>query len=137
MCIKPFFSGATNPISPPTSENRFTEVRFSLRVGGLLKILTSTDGSSFFYRQVSTDITDLDAWLPDGGFNFVRYNASNSPEGGGLALIYKYNDSNKLQIFISMGSYNGKVGNIYYRAWHDSNGFSKWKKVTSTDFNIG
>ena len=106
-------------------------------MGGLLKILTSTDGSSFFYRRESTDITDLDAWLPDGGFNFVRYNASNSPEGGGLALIYKYNDSNKLQIFISMGSYKGTVGNIYYRVWHDSHGFSKWKKVTSTDFNIG
>ena len=105
-------------------------------MGGLLKILTSTDGSSFFYRQVSTDITDLDAWLPDGGFNFVRYNASTSPEGGGLALIYKYNNSNKLQIFISMGGYSGRVGNIYYRAWHDSNGFSKLKKVTSTDFNI-
>lgn len=106
-------------------------------MGGLLKILTSTDGSSFFYRRESTDITDLDVWLPDGGFNFVRHNASTSPEGGGLALIYKYNNANKLQIFISMGSYNGRVGSIYYRAWHESNGFSKWKKVTSTDFNIG
>lgn len=105
-------------------------------MGGLFKILTSTDSSSFFYRQTSTDIADLDAWLPDGGFNFVRYNAGNSPEGGGLALIYKYNNSNKLQIFISMGSYNGGVGSIYYRAWHDSQGFSKWKKVTATEISI-
>lgn len=116
---------------------RISKADLASVVGGLLKILTSTDGSSFFYRRESTDITDLDVWLPDGGFNFVRHNASTSPEGGGLALIYKYNKANKLQIFISMGSYNGRVGSIYYRAWHESYGFSKWKKVTSTDFNIG
>ena len=34
--IKPLFSELETPISPPTSENRFTNVRLSVRVGGLL-----------------------------------------------------------------------------------------------------
>ena len=35
----PSFSTVTVPISPPTRENRFTEVRFSLRVGGLIGVV--------------------------------------------------------------------------------------------------
>lgn len=104
-------------------------------MGGLLKISKSLTSSNFF-QIIGSPIQDLNTWLPNGGWQIVSYGAQNSPEGAGIVILYSYNDSNKLQIFFSMSNLNGGVGSVYYRAWHNSNGFSKWKKVTATEMSI-
>lgn len=54
--IKPLFSELETPISPPTSENRFTNVRLSVRVGGLLEI---NDSWFRLRRVIGTTEEDL------------------------------------------------------------------------------
>ena len=59
--IKPLFSELETPISPPTSENRFTNVRLSVRVGGLIGPASALkDGllSHILYQNLFSSKTD-------------------------------------------------------------------------------
>ena len=66
------------PNSPPTSENRFTNVRLSVRVGGLI-------GANFIERN---DITDANTEFT----GYCRlHSGTNAPDGGQGILISIFN----------------------------------------------
>ena len=121
--IKPLFSELETPISPPTSENRFTNVRLSVRVGGLLSCVR--------YSYVTRKET-LDEGLTSTSNRLVMfvssYLQSITPTANyiaGLAIRF-YNIETERQFAFDY------AGNIYTRMKNLPNGdWTNWERKTT------
>ena len=121
--IKPLFSELETPISPPTSENRFTNVRLSVRVGGLLSCVR--------YSYVTRKET-LDEGLTSTSNRLVMfvssYLQSITPTANyiaGLAIRF-YNIETERQFAFDY------AGNIYTRMKNLPDGeWTNWERKTT------
>ena len=104
------FSTNEIPISPPTSENRFTNVRLSVRVGGLMSF-------PFEYRgRIKLDANRI----TDSGFYYADGQSSNVDNHIGPFLNFKA-DQGYIQFVSDIFS-----GSVYVRSYILSGSSMKW-----------
>ena len=132
--IKPLFSELETPISPPTSENRFTNVRLSVRVGGLIGRVSSSNNGwvdkdlDFFHRYVITSDTDFNVITKPGMYNLYATKSTNNSPGYDYGLLVVFSSGGQiLQIAADVLSQR-----YCLRTRRDNGVWTSWKGIALT-----
>lgn len=132
--IKPLFSELETPISPPTSENQFTNVRLSVRVGGLIGRVSSSNNGwvdkdlDFFYRYVITSDTDFNVITKPGMYNLYATKSTNNSPGYDYGLLVVFSSGGQiLQIAADVLSQR-----YCLRTRRDNGVWTSWKGIALT-----
>lgn len=132
--IKPLFSELETPISPPTSENRFTNVRLSVRVGGLIGRVSSSNNGwvdkdlDFFHRYVITSDTDFNVITKPGMYNLYATKSTNNSPGYDYGLLVVFSSGGQiLQIAADVFSQR-----YCLRTRRDNGVWTSWKGIALT-----
>ena len=128
------FSTNEIPISPPTSENRFTNVRLSVRVGGLIGRVSSSNNGwvdkdlDFFHRYVITSDTDFNVITKPGMYNLYATKSTNNSPGYDYGLLVVFSSGGQiLQIAADVFSQR-----YCLRTRRDNGVWTSWKGIALT-----